>query len=70
MITEGENSNKFYFFTLPSSIPADLECKAESHALSLQWTDPTIGMVENVTYHYIKQNNRATKYPSGIIHML
>ncbi len=47
-----KNSNKFYFFTLPSSLPADLECKAESHALSLQWTDPTIGMVENVTYHY------------------
>ena len=52
LIAEGESSDEFYFFTLPSSPPADLKCKTESHSLSLRWRDPIIGMIENVTYQY------------------
>ena len=52
LITEGENSEYFYFFTLPTSLPFDLRCGSTFDTLSLQWTDPTIGMRENVPYFY------------------
>ena len=52
LITEGETSDEFYFYTLPSSVPANLECDADFETLSINWEDPTIGMVSNTSYTF------------------
>ena len=52
LITEGETSEEFYFYTLPTSPPSDLACDTTYDTLSLTWSDPTMGMVENTTYQF------------------
>ena len=52
MITEGETSDVFYFYTLPTLPPADLACETTYDSLSLTWSQPTLGMEENTTYYY------------------
>ena len=52
LITEGETSEEFYFYTLPTSPPSDLACDTTYDTLSITWSDPTIGMVENTTYQF------------------
>ena len=52
MITEGETSDVFYFYTSPTLPPADLACKTTYDSLSLTWSQPTLGMEENTTYYY------------------
>ena len=52
LITDGETSDEFYFYTLPTSPPSDLECATTYDSLSLTWGNPTIGMVDNTSYQF------------------
>lgn len=52
LITDGETSDAFYFYTLPTSPPSDLECATTYDSLSLTWGNPTIGMVDNTSYQF------------------
>ena len=52
LITEGETSGEFYFYTLPTSTPSDLKCEATTDDLIVTWSDPTTGMDQNTIYQY------------------
>lgn len=52
LITEGETSDVFYFYTSPTLPPADLACETTYDSLILTWSQPTLGMEENTTYYY------------------
>jgi hypothetical protein len=58
LITEGETSDDFYFYTVPSTLPSNLECTASytedyEHMIELTWDDPTIfDLDEDSTYKY------------------
>ena len=52
LITEGESSDTFHFFTLPSTPPSDLACTSTFESLTLKWNDPTRGMPEMINQAY------------------
>ena len=52
LISEGHNSDEFYFFTTPSSPPSSLACDTTSDSLTLTWRDPTIGMELQKSYQF------------------
>ena len=58
LITEGETSDDFYFYTVPSTLPSNLECTASynedyGHMIELTWNDPTtFDLDEDSTYKY------------------
>ena len=55
MIAKGTSSDDFYFFTLPSSPPSDLECVASTfESLDLKWKypDPNEMFANDTVYHF------------------
>ena len=58
LITEGETSDDFYFYTVPSTLPSNLECTASytedyGHMIELTWNDPTtFDLDEDSTFKY------------------
>ena len=52
MITVGETSEEFQFYTLLSSPPSSLVCETTDDTLSISWSDPTVGLVAGTDYTY------------------
>ena len=50
MITEGETSDEFYFYTLLSSPPSSLECETLYNQMDLTWNNPTNGLDSGTLY--------------------
>ena len=50
MITEGETSDEFYFYTLLSSPPSSLECETLYNQMDLTWNNPTNGLDSGTSY--------------------
>ena len=52
VITEGETSDEFYFYTLLSSPPSSLECETLYNQMDLTWNNPTNGLDSGTSYEY------------------
>ena len=52
LITVGETSEEFQFYTLLSSPPSSLACETTDNTLSISWSDPTVGLVAGTDYTY------------------
>jgi hypothetical protein len=52
LITVGETSEEFQFYTLLSSPPSSLACETTDNTLSISWSDPTVGLVSGTDYTY------------------
>ena len=52
LITVGETSEEFQFYTLLSSPPSSLACETTDNTLSISWNDPTVGLVAGTDYTY------------------
>ena len=50
VITEGETSDEFYFYTLLSSPPSSLECETLYNQMDLTWNNPTNGLDSGTSY--------------------
>ena len=51
LITLGETSDEFHFYTRPSSPPSSVECETSVDTLAISFYDPTVGL-ESGTYTY------------------
>ena len=52
LITEGETSYPFYFYTLPTTPPIMMACESTLDSITFKWKKPTTGMVDQTVYHY------------------
>ena len=62
LITEGETSEAFYFYTLPTTEPSDLTCETTIIAgisasdyyynAAFSWQNPTTGISEDIAYQF------------------
>ena len=53
LISEGETSESFFFFTSPSSPPVKISCETTENSIVPKWKNPnTHGMNTNDTYKF------------------
>ena len=53
LITEGETSDLFFFFTSPSSPPVEVNCETTEKSIVPKWKNPTShGMNKNDVYKF------------------
>ena len=53
LIAKGDYSKEFYFYTLPTSPPLELECETSYDSVTPKWKNPTIGLKNGTEYKFI-----------------